>query len=79
MKVDEARLVSALQEWFGQVKKLEELEEDLRQEGFAIFAKRIRTQNRVVIPPETMERLEMREGDWVLVLVAKVGKEVAEP
>ncbi len=74
MEVDEARLVSALQEWFGQVKKLEELEEDLRQEGFGIFTKRIRTQNRVVIPLKTMEKLELRKGDWVLVLVAKVGK-----
>jgi len=74
MEIDEAKLVNSLRRWRKAVEDLGEVEEELYEEGWLVFTSKIMSGNRISVPQEVMERLDLKLGDRVLVPLSRLSK-----
>jgi len=74
MEIDEAKLVNSLQRWRKAVEDLGEIEEELYKEGWLVFTSKIMSGNRISVPLEVMQRLDLKLGDRVLVPLSRLSK-----
>lgn len=74
MEIDEAKLIDVLQRFLGAAKNLADVQEELHREGWDFFIGRMGSQSRITIPPETLEVLDLKPSDRMLVALIRLKK-----
>lgn len=79
MVTSEEPLIKSLHRWRKAVVHLAEMEDELLEQGMLPFTAEIMKGNRITIPQEVMERLNLEVNDWILVPVSKLSQTEIPP
>lgn len=72
MVKDEESLIKSLRRWRKAVVHLAEMEDELFDQGIVPFTVKIMKGNRITVPQEVMEKLNLEVNNWILVPVSKL-------